>query len=83
MLSLRPSSEPSQKAVLNLLPCKIHHTGSANAVEKHWSVVSAADTGFKTAHFRGRKLVAKDVSLPAEYTGMQLSPTGVKRIKAD
>ncbi|KAA8895908.1 ribonuclease H2, subunit C [Sphaerosporella brunnea] len=77
MLSLRHSSQSSQKITPHLLPCKIHHDGNTNASEKYWTVTTDSDTTkTKTAYFRGRRLVGKDMPLPDGYTGAVLNTTG-------
>jgi ribonuclease H2 subunit C len=50
------------------MPCRIKHTGAANASQKHWEVTTE-ENGSKTAYFRGRKLVGKDIKLPTGYSG--------------
>lgn len=81
MLSLATPSTGTPKATVNLLPCRVHHTGSANATAAHWSPSpsssssssppssSSSSSTAKTAYFRGRRLLAKELLLPAEYTG--------------
>ncbi|KAI5853844.1 ribonuclease H2 non-catalytic subunit-domain-containing protein [Tricharina praecox] len=77
MLSLTPPTITTPKAVVNLLPCRLHHTGPANATPAHWSPTrsSSSTTQHKTSYFRGRRLLAKELLLPAGYTGCVLAPT--------
>jgi len=73
MLALRtPNSRSSVDC--NLLPCQIKHTGAADASQKHWEVTTE-ENGSKTAYFRGRKLVGKDVKLPEGYSGLVIENT--------
>ncbi|KAG0123826.1 ribonuclease H2, subunit C [Tuber indicum] len=72
MLAIHPSKETP--GTIHLLPCHVKHTGSANAT-KHWIVNAGEVDGTKVAHFRGRKLVGKPVSLPEGYSGHILAVT--------
>ncbi|POR33585.1 Uncharacterized protein TPAR_06217 [Tolypocladium paradoxum] len=59
------------KAVPNLLPCRIHHTGPADPVPPHWNPAQVAEgTTTSVAYFRGRKLHAKTVALPDQCRGV-------------
>lgn len=40
MLSIQTSSK---SAKCNILPCRINHTGSTNATEKHWIALDGED----------------------------------------
>jgi len=72
MLVIQPSKETP--GTIHLLPCHVKHTGSANAT-KHWIMNAGEVDGTKVAHFRGRKLVGKGVSLPEGYSGHVLTVT--------
>ncbi|CUS15783.1 unnamed protein product [Tuber aestivum] len=66
--------QPSKEApgTIHLLPCHVKYTGSANAT-KHWVVNAGEVDGTKVAHFRGRRLIGKGVSLPEGYSGLLAS----------
>ncbi|PWW72208.1 ribonuclease H1 small subunit, partial [Tuber magnatum] len=72
ILAIQPSKEVP--GTIHLLPCHVKHTGSANAT-KHWVVNAGEVDGTKVAHFRGRRLVGKAVSLPEGYSGHVLTVT--------
>ncbi len=36
VLSLKDSENANSKVVVNLLPCRIHHTGPVDTVEQYW-----------------------------------------------
>jgi ribonuclease H2 subunit C len=58
----------------NLLPARISHDGPIEAAERYWKVETDAN-GTKIAHFRGRKMTAKPLRLPDNYTGAILQFT--------
>ncbi|KAL8689368.1 MAG: hypothetical protein Q9218_004946 [Villophora microphyllina] len=71
MFSIRPpttSSTPS-KYTPNLLPCRIHHDGSVNALSRYWEPQNDKD-GYPEAYVRGRKLKGRKVKLPEGYRGV-------------
>ncbi|KAM4055687.1 ribonuclease h2 non-catalytic subunit [Hirsutella rhossiliensis] len=57
------------KAVPNLLPCRLHHTGSAAPVSEYWTPIQADDST-SIAYFRGRKLRGRTLPLPDDYQGV-------------
>ncbi|KAL7276314.1 hypothetical protein RUND412_000728 [Rhizina undulata] len=74
MLSIQLSKSAPKHVNCNILPCRVKHTGSANATEKHWKITSAKDDT-KTTYFRGRKLQGKSIALPTGYSGHILEAT--------
>lgn len=52
----------------NVLPCKIGYNGQINASKRLWNPEIEAN-GQKTAYFRGRKLVGRNVVVPKGYKG--------------
>ncbi|KAL0944610.1 ribonuclease h2 subunit c [Colletotrichum truncatum] len=83
ILSLQSNqSDKGNKAVANLLPCRIHHDGPVGATEHFWNP-NKADDGKHVAYFRGRKLHGTTVKLPEQYRGVVMEksdkPTGNRR----
>lgn len=54
----------------NILPCRIHHDGLVESVDRYWAPVHEKDNT-QTAYFRGRKLRGRRVVLPEGYQGME------------
>ncbi|KAI9878159.1 MAG: hypothetical protein M1830_001728 [Pleopsidium flavum] len=77
MLSIQSKTEQPQKCTPNVLPCRVHHNGPANATERYWSPSTDAD-GKKVAYFRGRKLDGKCVKIPDDYRGVVMRSTDRK-----
>lgn len=80
MLKIHPQPASSsklsqnQKVVPDLLPVRISHDGPIDAGQRYWNVETDKN-GQKTAHFRGRKLTAKTLTLPKNYAGAILHVT--------
>ncbi|MCJ1318927.1 hypothetical protein MMC15_004259 [Xylographa vitiligo] len=80
MLSIQPpisksSSPPSiPKLTPNILPCRINHSGPVNASKRYWNV-EEDEKGRKTAYFRGRKLLGREVRLSDSYRGAVVCET--------
>ncbi|RSL55546.1 hypothetical protein CEP54_009281 [Fusarium duplospermum] len=68
ILSIK-SDDNKAKAVVNLLPCRIHHDGPIPSASTYWTPTAAED-GTKLAYFRGRKLHGKTVKLPEQCRGV-------------
>ena len=61
----------SDAVAVNVLPCRINHTGPTKVKKRFWQPQSSAD-GTKIAYFRGRKLHGRCVKLPEKYQGLVL-----------
>lgn len=76
MLSLHPRKGPLPSCTPHLLPCRIHHDGPANTSKRYWCPAPGETEGDKqgdgkpTVHFRGRKLIGRQVALPRGYEGV-------------
>ncbi|KAJ4323203.1 hypothetical protein N0V84_004466 [Fusarium piperis] len=68
ILSIK-SGDNKVKAVVNLLPCRIHHDGPIPSASTYWTPTTAED-GTRLAYFRGRKLHGKAVKLPEQCRGV-------------
>ncbi|KAJ5894508.1 Ribonuclease H2 subunit C, partial [Penicillium taxi] len=53
----------------NVLPCRIHHDGPINSVDRYWTPEENGDEA-QTVHFRGRKLLGRRVAVPEGYQGV-------------
>ncbi|KZL71602.1 ribonuclease H1/H2 small subunit [Colletotrichum tofieldiae] len=62
-------SNKNNKAVANLLPCRIHHDGPVGDATSFWNPIQSED-GKPVAYFRGRKLHGTTVKLPEHYQGV-------------
>ncbi|KAF4976421.1 hypothetical protein FZEAL_6901 [Fusarium zealandicum] len=85
ILSIK-SDDSKVKAVANLLPCRIHHTGPVDTVSSYWDPTTSEGSflasdhetqqltdrpdGTRVAYFRGRKLHGKTVQLPEQCRGV-------------
>ncbi|KAJ5138950.1 Ribonuclease H2 subunit C [Penicillium bovifimosum] len=83
MYAFQPSSKaPSQSEkndaslqyTPNIIPCRVHHDGPVESVERYWTPVADKDNT-QTAYFRGRKLRGRRVALPDGYRGVVATPT--------
>ncbi|BDD55754.1 hypothetical protein MPDQ_007334 [Monascus purpureus] len=76
--STQPSSSDKEAAmncfIPNILPCRIHHDGLVESVDRYWAPVHEKDNT-QTAYFRGRKLRGRRVVLPEGYQGIVATPT--------
>ncbi|KAJ5476178.1 Ribonuclease H2subunit C [Penicillium sp. IBT 31633x] len=68
-------SDSAPKCTPNIIPCRIHHDGPVDSLERYWTPVTDAKDNTKTSHFRGRKLRGRRVALPDGYQGVVASPT--------
>ncbi|KAJ5545164.1 Ribonuclease H2 subunit C [Penicillium sp. DV-2018c] len=59
----------------NIIPCRVHHDGPVESVERYWTPVADKKDNTQTAHFRGRKLRGRRVALPDGYRGVVATPT--------
>lgn len=59
---------------INILPCRINHTGPTKVTKRYWQPRTETDNT-KTAHFRGRRLRGEVVKLPENYQGLVLKAT--------
>ncbi|KAL6884354.1 ribonuclease H2 non-catalytic subunit domain-containing protein, partial [Trichoderma longibrachiatum] len=71
MLEIRTDTAGTGKCVVNLLPCRVQHTGPTGPSSAYWNP-SVDDNGIRTAYLRGRRLQGKTASLPADYRGVVL-----------
>ncbi|KAJ5169278.1 Ribonuclease H2 subunit C [Penicillium coprophilum] len=62
------------KCIPNIIPCRIHHDGPIDSLDRHWTVKDEKDST-QTTHFRGRKLRGRRVALPEGYQGVVATPT--------
>ncbi|OHE94047.1 ribonuclease H1/H2 small subunit [Colletotrichum orchidophilum] len=62
-------SAKTNKATVNLLPCRIHHDGPVGDASTFWNPTKSQD-GETVAYFRGRKLHGTTVKLPEQYRGV-------------
>ena len=68
------STGSSDKTSINILPCRIHHTGPTRVTKRYWQPKIDSD-GHSTSHFRGRRLRGRVVKLPTNYQGLVLKTT--------
>ncbi|KAJ5972493.1 Ribonuclease H2 subunit C [Penicillium vulpinum] len=69
----KKNDSPPQ-CVPNIIPCRIHHDGPIDSLNRYWTVKHEKDDT-QTAHFRGRKLRGRRVALPDGYQGVVATPT--------
>ncbi|PHH60840.1 hypothetical protein CDD81_1137 [Ophiocordyceps australis] len=70
ILAIQEAAEPSTlQALPNLLPCRIHHTGSMGPISEYWKPTQTKDES-NVAYFRGRRLEGTAVSLPQHFDGV-------------
>ncbi|PHH92096.1 hypothetical protein CDD83_8947 [Cordyceps sp. RAO-2017] len=67
------------KTIPNLLPCRIHHTGSVDPVPQYWATSQLQGGSVVIAHFRGRKLHGRTMTLPEQYEGTVLQRKPVEQ----
>ncbi|EGR52101.1 uncharacterized protein TRIREDRAFT_55039 [Trichoderma reesei QM6a] len=67
MLEIRTDEAAAGKGIVNLLPCRVQHTGPTGPSSAYWN-----PNGIKTAYLRGRRLQGKTASLPEGYRGVVL-----------
>ncbi|EAA32977.1 ribonuclease H1 small subunit [Neurospora crassa] len=67
------SNTPIPKTTPNLLPCRIHHSGSVEPTDSFWNPRCEQDGNLKVSYFRGRKLHGKTLPLPEGYKGVVAS----------
>ncbi|KAL2866421.1 ribonuclease H2 subunit C [Aspergillus lucknowensis] len=84
MFTIQPQQQTSQRKngalgnlTPNILPCRIHHDGPVNTLDRYWkSVPDENDKHLQTAYFRGRKLRGRRVQIPEGYKGVVATHTG-------
>jgi ribonuclease H2 subunit C len=60
----------------NILPCRIHHDGLVETLDRYWYPVSdEKDESLQTAYFRGRRLRGRRIAIPDGYQGIVAQPT--------
>ncbi|KAJ5990122.1 hypothetical protein N7522_010329 [Penicillium canescens] len=59
----------------NIIPCKIHHDGAIDSLDRYWAPVTDEKDNTQTSYFRGRKLRGRRVALPDGYRGVVATPT--------
>ncbi|KAK3485799.1 ribonuclease H2, subunit C [Neurospora hispaniola] len=79
ILAFTSSSNSPPKTTPNLLPCRIHHSGSVEPTDSFWSPHHEQDGNLKIAYFRGRKLHGKTLPLPEGYKGVVASKVSPKQ----
>ncbi|KAK0755733.1 hypothetical protein N5P37_011696 [Trichoderma harzianum] len=71
MLEIRKDEITPSEGVVNLLPCRVQHTGPIGPSSAYWNP-TIDENDNKTAYLRGRKLQGKVASLPPNYRGFVL-----------
>ncbi|KAH8130213.1 hypothetical protein ACSS6W_005423 [Trichoderma asperelloides] len=71
MLEIRKDEATTSQGIVNVLPCRVHHTGSIEPSSAYWNPTED-ENETRTAYLRGRKLQGKTASLPANYRGVVL-----------
>ncbi|OOF90822.1 hypothetical protein ASPCADRAFT_58788 [Aspergillus carbonarius ITEM 5010] len=67
---------PTDQFTPNILPCRIHHDGLVESLNRYWRPLSdEEDKNQQTAYFRGRKLRGRRVAIPKGYEGVIATPT--------
>ncbi|KAK5078204.1 hypothetical protein LTR64_003389 [Lithohypha guttulata] len=64
-------SSSSDNSIVNIVPCRINHTGTSKVTKRYWQPRSETD-GTETAYFRGRRLRGRVINMPEKYTGLVL-----------
>ncbi|KAL6793544.1 ribonuclease H2 non-catalytic subunit domain-containing protein [Trichoderma sp. SZMC 28013] len=82
MLEIRKDEIASSEGVVNLLPCRVQHTGPVGPSSAYWNP-SVDENDNKTAYLRGRKLQGKVASLPPNYRGLVLQRKDDKQNDAE
>ncbi|RDW74682.1 ribonuclease H2 subunit C [Aspergillus mulundensis] len=68
--------ESTDKCIPNILPCRIHHDGAVESLNRYWTPkADPEDNNLQTAYFRGRKLRGRRVHLPEGYEGVVVTHT--------
>ncbi|KAL4957997.1 ribonuclease H2 non-catalytic subunit-domain-containing protein [Aspergillus filifer] len=78
MFAIQPKQQTSESegesvgnCTPNILPCRIHHDGPVNSIDRYWKpVADEKDKNLRTAYFRGRKLRGRRVQIPEGYEGV-------------
>ncbi|KAL4980843.1 ribonuclease H2 non-catalytic subunit-domain-containing protein [Aspergillus desertorum] len=66
----------SDNCTPNILPCRIHHDGPVQSVNRYWTpTTDAKDEDLQTAYFRGRRLRGRRVQIPKGYEGVVVAHT--------
>ena len=73
MLAIVKSTDRASSNV-DILPCRINHTGPGKITKRHWQPQVGAD-GTKTAYFRGRRLRGRVIKIPSKYHAVILKPS--------
>ncbi|KAJ5349698.1 hypothetical protein N7541_007425 [Penicillium brevicompactum] len=76
--SSKATSEKDESTVQytpNIIPCRVHHDGPVESLDRYWMPVNDEKDNTQTAHFRGRKLRGRRVALPDGYQGVVAIPT--------
>ncbi|KAJ4392639.1 hypothetical protein N0V85_006912 [Neurospora sp. IMI 360204] len=74
ILAFQQPSSNTPKTTPNLLPCRIHHSGSVEPTDSFWNPRHEEDgPNLKVSYFRGRKLHGKTLPLPEGYKGVVAS----------
>ncbi|UKZ82143.1 hypothetical protein TrVFT333_009927 [Trichoderma virens FT-333] len=71
MLEIRKDEAAPSEGVVNLLPCRVQHTGSLGPSSAYWNP-NTGENDTRTAYLRGRRLQGKTAKLPANYRGLVL-----------
>ncbi|KAJ9192169.1 hypothetical protein DTO164E3_8505 [Paecilomyces variotii] len=74
-ISPETDTQSSNTSTPNILPCRIHHDGPLESLERYWKPLVDENGDAQTAHFRGRKLRARRVAVPEGYKGVVAMPT--------
>ncbi|KAL7933554.1 ribonuclease H2 non-catalytic subunit domain-containing protein [Trichoderma chlorosporum] len=82
MLEIRNDEAAPSEGVVNLLPCRVQHTGPVGPSSAYWSP-SIDENDIRTAYIRGRRLQGKTASLPANYRGVVLQRKDDKQDDAE
>lgn len=65
------------KCTPNLVPCRVHHDGPADASGRYWDPEAGWD-GTAAAYFRGRKLNGRRLKAPEGYKGVVIKGAKVE-----
>ncbi|KAL7951111.1 ribonuclease H2 non-catalytic subunit domain-containing protein [Trichoderma barbatum] len=82
MLEIRKDEAAASEGVVNLLPCRIQHTGPVGPSSAYWNP-SVDENDTRTAYLRGRRLQGQTTSLPANYRGLVLQRKDDKQDAAE
>ncbi|KAI2684236.1 hypothetical protein DTO013E5_6794 [Penicillium roqueforti] len=67
-------NDSALQCVPNIIPCRIHHDGPVDSLDRYWTVQDEKDNT-QTTYFRGRKLRGRRVALPDGYQGVVATHT--------